>query len=182
MQAELKSKTEGSHVISHPPTASAHPQPSPVQRAVMNRHGQARRSMSGSSSKALRPQHITSHAPPRLQPTPPSHTNSPTAMKSPLSNGKGVSRTSSNGDPKVHQHQHSPLESRRPPPQGPTRLSIPTSGPTMQTMTPNNTDGSRSSEVGSAAGTQASFYPSPFQAHIEQLGKLSRPLLSLLYL
>ena len=48
----------------------------------------------------------------------------------------------------------------------------------MQGTTPSTADTSRSSEVGSTAGTQTSFYPSPFQAHIEQLGKLSRPLLS----
>lgn len=46
-------------------------------------------------------------------------------------------------------------------------------------MTPSTGDGSRSSEMGSATGTShPNFYPSPFQAHIEQLGKLSRPLLS----
>ena len=159
------------------------PQPSPVQRALLNRQNQVRRSTSGSSARALRPHSskASSIQSPRLQPTPSSQTMTPNTTISPISAAKG-GMFSPNGDMKAQQPQQPlpPLEVRPYPQQQPSRLSIPTSRSSMQGTTPSTTDTSRSSEIGSTAGTQTSFYPSPFQAHIEQLGKLSRPLLSIL--
>lgn len=166
VQAELKVKTEGSQAIPHSSPTTNMPHPSPAQRAVINRQGQARRSMSGPGSKALRPLQALSHARPRLQPTPPSSTISPTATKSPL--GKfGLDQ-----QPRLEPRPHSRSE--------PSSLSIPASvasGSTMKPTTPSTTDGSRSSEFGGAAHAQTNFYPSQFQSHLEQLGKLARPLL-----
>lgn len=184
VQAELKSKTEGFHVVPHPPTQGGLPQPSPVQRALLNRHNHStgRRSTSGSGSQALRPRssQTSSTMSPRLQPTTPSQNLSPTSTKAPIGLGKG-GIISPSVDLKAQQQQQPqpPHEPHAYSQQAPSRLSIPATRPTMQTMTPSTADGSRSSEMGSAAGTaHSNFYPSPFQAHIEQLGKLSRPLLS----
>ena len=184
MQAELKTKTEGSHVLSHTSLPAGAPQPSPVQRALINRHNQARRSTSGSGS-ALRPRssQTSSNHSPRLQPTPVSQMISPITTKSPVGMPKG-GMTSPSVDLKAQQQQQPPPPPERSyPQQAPSRLNIPAAGPSsMQTTTPSTADGSRSSEMGSIAGTaQTSFYPSPFQAHIEQLGKLSRPLLSICF-
>lgn len=159
------------------------PQPTPVQRALMNRQNQVRRSTSGSSSRALRPHSSKSSSvqSPRLQPTPPSQIASSITTKSPIGIAKG-GMISPSVDMKAQQPQQPlpPLESPAYPQQQPSRLSIPISRSSMQGTTPSTADTSRSSEMGSTAGTQTSFYPSPFQAHIEQLGKLSRPLLSVL--
>ena len=155
-------------------------QPTPVQRALLNRQGQVRRSTSGSSSRAIRPHSKSSSVPsPGLQPTPVSKIVPPATTKSPIGAAKGGMLLPS-VDMKAQQPQQPlpPLESRPYSQQQPSRLSIPTSRSSMQGTTPSTADTSRSSEVGSTAGTQTSFYPSPFQAHIEQLGKLSRPLLS----
>lgn len=184
MQAELKSKTESSHIIPQSATSTGTQHPTPIQRAVMNRHSQVRRSTSGSQgSRILRPQsHSSSNHSPRLQPTPP-HTISPSTTKSPIGLPKG-GMISPSVDLKAQQQQqpHQPLEPRAYHQQPPSRLSIPTSGPSMQNMTPSTTDGSRVSEMDGNTGPQSSFYPSTFQAHIEQLGKLPRPLLSLSFI
>ena len=183
MQAELKSKTGGSAIMPHSNQSSGTPQPTPVQRALLNRQNQVRRSTSGSSSRAIRPQSSKSSSgqSPRLQPTTSSQILSPNTTKSPIGLAKGGMLLPS-VDMKAQQQQPPlpPLDSRAYPQQQPSRLSIPTSRSSLQGTTPSTADTSRSSDVGSAAGTQTSFYPSPFQAHIEQLGKLSRPLLSLL--
>ncbi len=167
----------------HSTLSGGGPQPTPIQRALLNRQGQVRRSTSGSSSRAIRPHSSKSSSvqSPRLQPMPSSQIVSPTATKSPIGIAKGGMLLPS-VDMKAQQQQQPlpPLDPRTYPQQQPSRLSIPTSRSSLQGTTPSTTDTSRSSEMGSTAGTQTSFYPSPFQAHIEQLGKLSRPLLSLL--
>ena len=183
MQAELKSKAEGSTVMpqSNQPMGGA--QPTPVQRALLNRQRQVRRSTSGSSSRAIRPNSSKSSSAqsPRLQPTPSSQILSPITTKAPIGMAKGGMIASSvDMKAQLPQPPLPPLESRSYSQQQPSRLSIPTSRSSMQATTPSTAETSRSSEMGSTVGTQTSYYPSPFQAHIEQLGKLSRPLLSLL--
>ncbi len=178
-------KTEGSHVVPPSQNPTGAPQPTPIQRAVMNRNSQIRRPTSGSqSSRILKPHssHASSTHSPRSQPTPP-HTISPSTTKSSMGLPKG-GMASPSVDLKAQQppQQHQPLDHRGYPQQPPSRLSIPASKPSMQNMTPSTTDGSRGSEMDSTAGSHSSFYPSPFQAHIEQLGKLPRPLLSFFHI
>ena len=169
-------------MMQHPPHQGI--PPNPVQRALINRQNQVRRSTSGSGSQALRPRssQASSNHSPQLQPTPPSQNISPTSMKAPLNLGKGGIMSPSVDLKAQQQQQPPPPHESHPyphPQQPPSRLSIPATRPSLQTMTPSTGDGSRSSEMGSAPGTShPNFYPSPFQAHIEQLGKLSRPLLS----
>ena len=166
-------KTDGTHVTSQP-TSSGQAAPSAVQRAVMNRQGQPRRSNSGPAPKPLRPHQISSHAPPRLQPTPPSTTRSPTSGSSPRGSGKTIPRSSSGDGTNIQKHRQLPLEPRQQGFQEPSKLSIPPGVSAIQTMSPSSAGGSKGTDLGTA--TTQSFYPSPFQAHIEQLGRSLDPL------
>ena len=179
VQTELKSKTEGSHVVPQSQNPTGAQQPTPIQRAVLNRQNQVRRSTSGSqSSRILKPQssHASSNHSPRLQPTPP-NTISPSTNKSPLGLPKG-GMIPPNGEFKAQQQpqQHQPLDPRAYSQHAPSRLNVPTARPPVQNMTPSSADGSRGNEMDGTAGSHSSFYPATFQAHIEQLGKLPRPL------
>ena len=180
VQAELKTKTEGAHVVPQSQNPTGAQQPTPIQRAVMNRHSQSRRSTSGSQgSRILKPSsHTSSNHSPRLQPTPP-HTISPSTTKSPMGLPKG-GMISPSVDLKAQQppQQHQPLDPRSYPQQTPSRLNIPPPRPSTQNMTPSTADGNRHNEMENTARSHASFYPSTFQAHIEQLGKLPRFFLS----
>ena len=166
VQSELKVKTEASHILPH--TAPGHTQPSPVQRAVMNRHGQPRRSGSSSAIKPIRPHAATSHPPPRLQPTPPSQSMSPASTTSPHMSGKTIPRSSS-GDPKSQkQRQQQQIDQRHQHYQASSKIGM----NAMQNHATSAAPGSsKSGEMGNASSS-ASFYPSPFQAHIEQLGMI----------
>jgi len=153
-------------------------QPPTVQRAIMNRHNQARRSNSNIAPK-LEPgapmvAHPTSHGNPSPQSrqTPSSHHSSPTS-NSPGFPTQGV-MTPPASDSQLQQQQqrlHQQLK-----PQIPHGLPVQAGGlgnpmgPAMK--------GQGSSGPGSMGGVPTAYYPSPFQNHIEQLGKLNRPLLS----
>ena len=182
VQAELKSKTDTSHMPSNNPS---HPlsQPSPQQRAVMNRHNQARRSTSGSALKIQHPQPAQGNSIPNqsplLQPNPPQQTHSPLMTKSPVSLVQG-GMTSPAGDLQAQQQPQPQLKPRSQSSRGHLGLAIPTSAPNMHAMSPNPRGGGRVNEMNSATSNASSYYPSPFQTHIEQLGKLPRPLLSFL--
>ena len=159
-------KTDGTPATPHH-SSSAQAAPSAVQRAVMNRQGQPRRSNSGAAPKPLRPQQISSQVPPRLQPTPPSSTRSPTSGSSPHGSSKAIPRSSSGEGTKIPKHRQVPLEPRQQPP---SKLSIPPGITGIQTISPSSAGGGKGNDIG-AAGTQ-NFYPSSFQAHIEQLGEI----------
>ncbi len=181
VQAELKSKTDASHLPpSNPPHSVA--QPSPQQRAAMNRHNRARRSTSGSGLKIIHPQSSQGtsvpNRSPRLQTNPALQTRSPLMTKSPASLVQG-GMTSPGGDVQAQQQPQPQLKSRSQSSRGHLGVAIPTSAPAMQAVSPNARGGSRSHEANNTAGNPSGYYPSLFQTHIEQLGKLSRPLLSL---
>lgn len=184
MQAELKSQTGNSHIPPNGvPPSTAH-QPSPIQRAVMNRHTQARRSASGI---AISPSHAhpsptsaIKKPSPRLQPTPPSQTISPTITKSPIGLVQG-GMILPGVDMQAQRQQQPPRKARAPPPQ-PPNISTSMVGHNVQAPMPYNRNGIASNEIGSATSSQTSYHPSPFQTHYEQLGKLTRPLLSLFFI
>ena len=186
VQAELRAKTGSPHLgPTHMPQNMA--QAPTVQRAIMNRHNQARRSNSNIAPK-LEPGVIQS---PQSRPTPPSHASSPTSH-SPGFHNPGVI-TPPASEPQIqhqhpHQHQHQPHQQQPQPPRiRTTKLQIPHGLPSAGLVntgmigTPLGPKGRGTSGTGSTAGTpvNATFYPSPFQNHqnhYEQLGKLSRPL------
>lgn len=208
VQAELSSKTESPHLT---PTKTVQPagnQPSPVQRAIMNRHHRARRSLSGMGPKAVsnyaaaqsrQEGPFPSHSP-QLQPTPPSHTSSPIAAKSPgFVIQEGLNSPASDVQSQHHvQQQQQPqqvqpqqLQQHRPriPPRSISQthprafpgITIPTSGSTTHFMTPSTVGENRHGGRADKPRPQSGYYPSQFQNHINQLGKLSRPLLSIFF-
>lgn len=131
-------------------------QPPPIQRALINRHHQSRRSNSSIAPKrdpsAPLPPPQTNTASPKTRPTPPSHSNSPTGTGSafsPAPSDNMSMRGSVAGMPRQQMHPiPAAQQSRQQPPQ----------------------PGSGSRQP--SASTGASYYPTPaFQNHIEQLGK-----------
>ena len=184
VQAELRSKTESSHIS---PNNVPHPavhQPSPIQRAVMNRHPQARRSASGiaiSPSQAHpSPTSSITKPSPRLQPTPCSQAISPIVVKPPMGLVQG-GMTSPGGDLQAQQQQQLPRKARIPPLQPPS-ISTSMAGHIVHAAMPYNRSCTASNEMANTASSQTSYHSSSFQTHIEQLGKLTRPLLSVFVL
>ena len=169
----------------------------PLQRPVTSQHQNLRRSVSGNASRLIQAQKsssITSNQSPQLQPKSPSSASSPTASRSPkfALQGGMISPHSSlqaqqqlQQSQKQQQHQqHSPL-----PPQ-PHRgasypqirpypgIAIPTSNSNTSDYAPSHLGGQRGDGRSSAVTPRSNPWPSPYQTHIEQLGKLTRPLLS----
>jgi hypothetical protein len=166
VQAELRAKTGSPNLgPTHMPQNLV--QPPPIQRAIMNRHHQSRRSNSNIAPKAepvpvlpppLQP-HSTATSP-KNRPTPSSHSNSPS------NTGSAFSPAASDN---MSMRGSMTSMSRQPMPQQPQQ-------PQQQQMS-QNTQPPRSSMMqnsgrGAQAGSGASYYPTPaFQNHIEQLGK-----------
>lgn len=206
VQAELSSKTESPHLAPTKAVQQVGNQPSPVQRAIMNRHHQARRSLSGMGPKVVSsyaaaqsrqegpfPRHS-----PQLQPTPPSHTSSPIATKSPgfviqegMNSPASDVQSQHHVQPQQQQQQkpQPPQQQQRPhlPPRSTSQsharaypgIAIPTSDTATHLMTPSTAGENRSGGETDKSLPQSGYYPSHFQNHINQLGKLSRPLLSI---
>ena len=178
VQAELKSKSDHPHISPHSLPSATH-QPSQIQRAVMNRHTQARRSASGIIKPSPAHPSPTSSGPkqsPRLQPTPPLQVLSPTTSRSPVGLVQG-GMISSGVDLRAQQQQQPRPKPRIPPQHMPPSISTSIPLPNTQPILPASR-GSGGTEMTSSTSTHSNYYPSPFQTHIEQLGKLSRPLLS----
>lgn len=176
VQAELQAKTgsPGLQPNTVPHAAAAAPTIQPaLQRTAMNRQ-YARRSM-GTNAPVM-PANASTHinhenafAPhgPHGQPTPPSHASSPNTMSA-----KSPSIVSHSRQHRVHQQPH-----LRPQPDPQAALPRPPSGPHPGL---NGSSGiSTSSQTGmfqgSAASQAAAYYPSPFQKHMDQLGKFFLP-------
>ena len=148
-----------------------------VQRAIMNRHNQARRSNSNIAPKLEPGLSLQS---PQMRPTPSSHTSSPTSSSPGYHNPGGLTPPTS--DTQV-QHQPIHQQPRAHPARPQNALGLPSNPGLVNTGIISTTLGPKGQGIngtGSAGGppVAASFSPS-FQNHIEQLGKLSRPLLSL---
>jgi len=185
VQAELRAKTGSPHLG---PTHMAPnmAQPPTVQRAIMNRHNQARRQIPPNIAPKIEPglpptshAHMHSNQSPQSRPTPPSHASSPTS-NSPGFPAHGV-MTPPGSESQV-QHQQHPQHQQRPQqsmkPQVAPGVSNPGPGGQGNHMV-SAMKGQGSSGPGSMGGVQTAYYPShTFQNHIEQLGKLTRPLLS----
>lgn len=151
-------------------------QPPTMQRAIMNRHHQARRSNSNIAPKLEPGVPLQS---PQLRPTPPSHVSSPTSNSPGFSNPGVMTPPASDS-----QTQHQRLQGTKAMPGNPAL--IPNTGAIGTALGPK---GQATSAAGSGGGTPiaAAHYPSPFQNyrnqnfrnHIEQLGKLAQTFHSL---
>jgi hypothetical protein len=148
-----------------------------VQRAIMNRHHQARRSNSNIAPKLEPPLQS-----PQLRPTPGSHVSSPTSNSPGFSN-PGVMTPPASDPQTPHPRLHAPKAASHGLPGNQALLAN-----TGVIGTGLGSKGQGSSGSGSSVGTPiaAVHYPSPFQNfrnpnfrnHIEQLGKLPPPVQS----
>lgn len=172
-------------------------QPTPAQRAVMNRHHQLQRASSSTGPRLIQAQKARSNTvssqSPQLQPTPPSQTSSPTASRSPnygLQGGMTSPHAALQAQQQFQQQQQQ-LQQLQPPLRPPQNfpqhsqaypsITIPASNTKMQNMHPNRPLGPRDDGTTSAGGIRPNHWSSPYQTHMEQLGKLTRPFLSVLY-
>lgn len=173
VQAELRAKT-GSPSLgpTHAPQGMA--QPPTVQRAIMNHHHQARRSNSNIAPKLETAPPVghpgsMGNPSPQSRLTPSSHHSSPNSA-SPGFPQQGVmtppgSEIQQQHQAQIQQQRAHALKQRAanglPRPAGANGVPMKSQG---------------SSGTGVMGGPGAAYYPSPFQNHIEQLGKLTRPL------
>jgi len=175
VQAELRAKTGSPHLgPTHMGQNMA--QAPTVQRAIMNRHHQARRSNSSIAPKLEPGAPLQS---PQSRPTPSSHASSPNS-NSPGFNGQGVmTPPASDTQIQFQQQQQQRLQAAK------GLHGLPGPGLMANTGGMGTTSGPKGGSGGSGGtgGTPvaAAYYPSPFQNHIEQLGKLTPPLLHFFY-
>ena len=189
VQAELKT-------ITSPATGRAPqhvPQPTPAQRAMMNQHQNVRRA-SGPSPRHLQAQKssssTTTSQSPQLQPTPTSQTSSPVASKSPSFAMQGAMLSPYPGFQAQQQVPQTMQAHPPPPPPPPSRGNtyppirpypgppVVTSGSNLQSAPLNTSSGQSMEGRSGVVRPRSNPWPSPYQTHIEQLGQLTRPLLS----
>ncbi|CAF9940932.1 MAG: hypothetical protein HETSPECPRED_002684 [Heterodermia speciosa] len=135
VQTELRSKTDHPQISPHGQPSATH-QPPPIQRAVINRHTQARRSTSGIMKISHAHPSPTSTLPkqsPQLQPTPPSQALSPTTSRSPVGLVQGGT-TPVGVDLRAQQQQQPRPKSRIPPSYMPSSISTSMSGPNIDSV------------------------------------------------
>ncbi|KAL8948846.1 MAG: hypothetical protein Q9222_005005 [Ikaeria aurantiellina] len=169
VQAELRSKTDPQHIAPHVGISNA-TQPSPMQRAVNNRHTRNRRAGSSGGVRAPKSQSsqtsIVSDQSTRTHPTPPMTTSSPIKAKSSMSSLQ--SGFSGGVFPPPHQAPPPPMKPRRPS-QGNSGLNSPNmNGPPRKSNGANKSNGG--SGLGNAPGALPGYYAPTFRSHIEQLG------------
>lgn len=162
MQAELRAKTGSPHLgPTHMPQNMAQPT---VQRAIMNRHHQARRSNSSIAPKLEPGAPLQS---PQSRPTPSSHASSP-ASNSPGFHNQGVMTPPASDAIQFQQQQQQRLQTAKPPAvQGlqPTPAMMGNPGGLVNLGQKLQGD----NRTGGTAGAPiaAAYYPSPtFQNHI----------------
>ncbi|SPO01142.1 related to MEAB protein [Cephalotrichum gorgonifer] len=180
VQAELCAKTASPNLG---PTHMPQPlvQPPPIQRAIMNRHHQSRRSISSIApklepgvSQMNTPTQTTGIMSPKSRPTPPSHANSPTssgptfgsqpALSPPVSDSVSLRTSGTPAAPKQH-----PLNSVPASPATSRAGSTVPHSATVRAAARNPPQAPNAQPVTTPTST-AGFYPTPsFQNHMEQL-------------
>ncbi|KAK8199042.1 uncharacterized protein BKA78DRAFT_300931 [Phyllosticta capitalensis] len=184
VQAELRAKTGSPHLgptRMPPPAGSAVQQPPPMQRAIMNRHHQARRSFAAMPQKVDVDAAVQNHSP-QSQPTPASHMSSPstTATKSPNFMPSVSPNVGPVSQPQAQQQQQQPQQQQQLRPQPPRQQynPLPPPRPSINTQFNASNGMSNASPVNAPAGANAmagsnngpsAYYPSPFQSHMDQL-------------
>ncbi|KAI9737490.1 MAG: hypothetical protein M1834_009645 [Cirrosporium novae-zelandiae] len=177
VQAELRSRQGGAHVAQIKASPTSHI--SPIQRAVVNRQHQVRRPNAAIApkldtvEKSNQAAGIYPNQSPQLHPTPPSHASSPSTARSPGFPQGGMTPSTSEFQPQSQMHIQSlpsgmagngqPNASVSQTPPGSMHAAI---SPPMD---------QKGGHVPPGAGNAPnSYYPSPFQRHIDQLGKLTQ--------
>lgn len=181
MQAELRLKNGSPNI---PPTKPQPPhQNSPLQRAAVNRQSTHRHHKSGIAPKldqnglpqSQRESAYAVHSP-QLQPTPTSHVSSPSAAKSPgfaLQGGMSPTGTDFQAQQQQQQQPRSQLLQRS--------RTFSQTQPAVGVQHPDTVEAIGDPQsvmpvtTAAVSSHPSSYYPSPFQKHYDQLGKLSRP-------
>ncbi|KAI9753123.1 MAG: hypothetical protein M4579_005337 [Chaenotheca gracillima] len=148
-----------------------------MPQALMNRHHPARRSQSSVAAK-VEPGHPMPQGPlegvfstsPQLQPTPPSQTSSPTSASTGFVT-QGV-MTPPAADPLAQQRQQQLLKAHNS--LRPGLASTSSSGGSTARAPPAPLMPGTSGPGSSGSSMPSAYYPSPFQNHIDQLGKLTQ--------
>lgn len=167
LQAELHTRSANQGGRDAPPLPAPAAQAPALQRAIMNRHHQARRSPTSGPLK-MEPMQLS--IPALRSPGHHPHSTSPSqasssSSTSPAFGAQGVLT------PPASDHAI-PL---RPPPMGSgVRTTSAPHAPGVPMMA-----GPGGPRTPGGPTRQSTFYPSPFQHHIDQLGKLARPSLFL---
>jgi len=187
VQAELRLKSGSPNPPPSKLAGSLANQASPLQRTAASRQhrhnaGIAPKLEQTNVPQAHREGLYNIHSP-QLQPTPPSHTSSPSTTKSPSFAFQGGMSPTGTDIQAQQQQQHNSHPHQRPPllPQpGPfSQGSRPVTAAPSDSLEPLVT--SQSNMPGSTLNTTRmppAYYLSPFQKHYDQLGKLTPPLLS----
>ena len=182
VQAELKTKEESTQ--STIPSLSA-VLPTPAQRAVLNRHHQVQRGSSGNTPRLIQAQKSRSNTlssqSPQLQPTPVSQTCSPTTSRSPIYVLHGGMTSPHATNQAQHQFQQQQLQQPLRPASFPhahtfPSITIPSSSPGVQNLHHGMASAVADDGRESASSSRPSQWSSSYQTHMEQLGKLTRPL------
>lgn len=187
VQAELQAKTQSPNLgptrVPAPPVTVPPAQKQPMQRAIMNRQ-QQRRSGMGLPQKIegahglpnISPNGLAPNRSPLSQPTPTSHMSSPstTATRSPNFLPQGAIQSPNIGPVSQQQQQLRQQQHRQ-------FNQIPHAPPLRPTVMTSNVasggipsaasagSGPGSAMPGNANAGSSSFYPSPFQSHMDQL-------------
>lgn len=171
MHAELRSKTDPQHVTPNL-SAPAGANPSPMHRAVNNRHPRTRRAGSTSGARGPKSQSsqtsMMSDQSVRTHPTPPMATSSPVKAKSSMSSLQ--SGFSGAIYPPPHQAPPPPAKHRRTS-KGPPSMHSPNPGGALPGHAQKSNGMSNGGEMCSAPGSLPGYYAPTFRSHIEQLGK-----------
>ncbi|KAL9015939.1 MAG: hypothetical protein Q9185_006685 [Variospora sp. 1 TL-2023] len=172
VQAELRSKTDPQHVTpSLQAPAGAHP--SPVHRAVNNRHTRTRRAGSAGGARGPKSQSsqtsMISDQSVRTHPTPPMATSSPVKAKSSMSSltsgfSGGIYHASHQAPPPSAKHRRT---SKGPP----SSMHSPTAGGHLSGPPHKSNGTNKGAEMGTAAASLPAYYAPTFRSHIEQLGR-----------
>ncbi|CAD6442707.1 cc3c6c69-0743-4d6a-91dc-2d46e560208f [Sclerotinia trifoliorum] len=169
VQAELRAKTGSPHLgPTHMHQNMA--QPPTVQRAIMNRHHQARRSNSSIAPKLEPGVSFHNNQSPQSRPTPSSHASSPTTSSSGFNHQGVLTPPSSDSQMQHQQQQQQRLHAAKTQAQhalsGTTGLLVNTSV-ASPLGAKGQGNGNGAGNAGGATGAPT-YYPS-FQTHIEQL-------------
>lgn len=171
VQAELRSKTEPQHVTPGLPTAVGS-QPSPMQRAVNNRHTRTRRAGSAGGARGPKSQSsqtsMMSDQSVRTHPTPPMATSSPVKAKSSMSS---LQSGFSGGTYPPSYQAPPPSAKQRRTSQGPGSMHSPIPGGHLPGPPHKSNGMNKGVEMGSAPGPLQGYYAPTFRSHIEQLGR-----------
>ncbi|KAI0481860.1 hypothetical protein F4859DRAFT_503558 [Xylaria cf. heliscus] len=177
VQAELQAKTGSPNLgPTHMPQNMM--QPPPIQRAILNRHHNSRRSASsiapklepGITSVSAQVNIQPSVTSPKTRPTPPSHAASPTNPTPPYSNHIAAA------SPTAAAPDHGNIRTTMPPPMKQPMPPMPgiLPGPRQQLMQQQQQHQHQQQHQATSGPRPPSVYPtSSFQSHFQQLGKLA---------